>query len=136
VLDLGSGSGILAIAAAQLGASLAIGIDNDVEANPVGRRNAERNGVGESVDFFDGEAADLAPLLGPADLILSNILRTANTELLPTVAAALRPGGLAIFSGMEIAEAPEFRAALVPSRLEIRDEVVDSGWWAVAAVLP
>ena len=136
VLDLGSGSGILAIAAAKLGASLAVGIDNDIEANPVGRRNAERNGVGEWVDFFDGEAADLAPLLGPADLVLSNILRTGNTELLPAVSSVLRPGGLAIFSGMEEAEATEFRETLARTRLQLRDEVVDSGWWAVAAARP
>ena len=45
VLDLGSGSGILAIAAVKLGAARAVGIENDPEANPVARRNAERNGV-------------------------------------------------------------------------------------------
>src|SRR5262249_41493621 len=74
VLDLGSGSGILAIAAAKLGACRAIGIENDVEANPVARRNAERNAVPHLVEFLDGDAGDMAPLLGPADLLVSNIL--------------------------------------------------------------
>jgi ribosomal protein L11 methyltransferase len=133
VLDLGSGSGILAIAAARLGAARAVGIENDVDANPVARRNAERNGVARVVEFVEGDAGDLAPLLGPADLLLSNILRTVNTTLLPAIVAALEPGGLAVFSGMEEQEAADFRGALESVRLSPRDEVVDTGWWAVAA---
>ena len=136
VLDLGSGSGILAIAAAKLGAASAVGIENDAEANPVAWRNAERNGVTAAVDFLDGDAGDLAPLLGPADLLLSNILRLVNTALLPAIVAALRPGGLAIFSGMEELEAPLFRPVLETAGLAVRDEVTDTGWWAVAAARP
>jgi ribosomal protein L11 methyltransferase len=136
VLDLGSGSGILAIAAAKLGAASAVGIENDAEANPVAWRNAERNAVTAAVDFLEGDAGDLAPLLGPADLLLSNILRLVNTELLPAIVAALRPGGLAIFSGMEELEAPLFRPVLQTAGLNVRDEVTDTGWWAVAAARP
>ena len=136
VLDLGSGSGILAIAAVRLGAAGAVGIENDVEANPVARRNAERNGVAGAVQFIDGDAGDLAPLLGPADLLLSNILRLVNVSLLPAIMSALRPGGLAIFSGMEEAEAPLFTPALEIADFAVRDEVTDTGWWAVAAARP
>jgi len=136
VLDLGSGSGILAIAAAKLGAAGAVGIEHDPEATPVARRNAERNGVTGAVDFLEGDAGDLAPLLGPADLLLSNILRMVNTTLLPAIVAALRPGGLAVFSGMESGEATTFRAALASAGLRERDQVEDAGWWAVAAVRP
>lgn len=133
VLDLGSGSGILAIAAVKLGAARAIGIENDPEANPVAQRNAERNGVGDRVQILEGDAGVLAPLAGPADLILSNILRNANTLLLPAIAAALVPGGVAIFSGMEQSEAQEFRLALASAKYSIGQETVDAGWWAVAA---
>jgi ribosomal protein L11 methyltransferase len=133
VLDLGSGSGILAIAAAKLGAARAIGIETDPEANEVASRNAERNGVLGRVQFLDGDAGILAPLAGPAEVILSNILRTANTALLPTVSEALAPGGVAIFSGMEQDEAPEFLAALEAARFKPIHETVDAGWWAVAA---
>lgn len=136
VLDLGSGSGILAIAAVKLGAAGAVGIENDAEANPVAQRNAERNQVADTVRFLEGDAGDLAPLLGPADLILSNILRTVNRTLLPAIGAALRPGGLAIFSGMEAMEADEFRPVLADAGFAVRDEVLDSGWWAVAAGRP
>jgi ribosomal protein L11 methyltransferase len=132
VLDLGSGSGILAIAAIQLGARVAIGIENDPEANEVARRNAERNGVDRRVEFLDGDAAALAPLAGPADILLSNILRTVNTALLPSIVAALSRGGIAIFSGMEESEAALFRPPLAAAGLASIEEVVDTGWWAVA----
>jgi ribosomal protein L11 methyltransferase len=133
VLDFGSGSGILALAAVKLGAARAIGIDNDSEANVVARRNASRNGVADAVEFLDGDAGDLAPLLGPADLVLSNILRSANTALLPAILRALAPGGTAIFSGMEVAEAPLFLPALDAAGFVKLEERTDTGWWGVAA---
>ncbi len=136
VLDLGSGSGILTIAAAKLGAARAIGIDNDSEANVVALRNADRNAVRGRVEFLEGDATDLTCLLAPADLVLSNILRTVNVFLLPAIAAVLRPGGLGIFSGMEVVESALFRPALAAVGLVVRDEVEDAGWWAVAAARP
>ncbi len=133
VLDLGSGSGILALAAVKLGAARAIGIDDDPEANVVAARNASSNGVEGMVTFLDGDAGDLAALLGPADLVLSNILRSANTMLLPAIITALRPGGTAVFSGMEVAEAPLFLAALDSAGFAVIEERRDTGWWGVAA---
>ncbi len=133
VLDLGSGSGLLAIAAARLGASRAVGVDDDPEANRVAARNAARNGVSGLTDFIDGDARDLTPLLAPADLVLSNILRTVNATLLAAIAAALRPGGIAIFSGMEEAEADLFRPLLPDASFRLVAEARDTGWWAVAA---
>jgi ribosomal protein L11 methyltransferase len=133
VVDLGSGSGILAIAAVRLGAARAVGVEEDPEANLVAARNAERNGVAGATEFLEGDAGDLAPLLGPADLVLSNILRTVNTALLPAIRAALRPGGIAIFSGMEEAEAALFRPLLPEAGLGAVEETVDAGWWSVAA---
>jgi ribosomal protein L11 methyltransferase len=132
VLDLGSGSGILAIAASKLGATRATGIEIDPEANEVAVRNAARNKC-EHVEFIEGDATLLAPLAGPADLLLSNILRSVNTALLPVIARALRPGGIAIFSGMEQLEAEEFRRTLVGYGFHPIQEALDSGWWGVAA---
>jgi ribosomal protein L11 methyltransferase len=136
VIDLGSGSGILAIAAIKLGAARAIGIEIDPEANEVAARNAARNGVSDRVEFLEGDAATLAPLVGPADLLLSNILRAVNTALLPVIIRALHPGGSAIFSGMEQPEAEEFRQTLTDAGFRLVQETLDAGWWGVAAVLP
>jgi len=133
MLDFGSGSGILSIAAARLGAGRAIGIEVDDDALPVSAANAERNNVSDRVTFFHGDAADLAPLLAPANLVVSNILRLVNIALLPEIHAALDPGGIAIFSGMEELEAEEFRGALVAGGFAVRSETTDNGWWAVAA---
>jgi ribosomal protein L11 methyltransferase len=136
VIDLGSGSGILAIAAIKLGAARAIGIEIDPEANEVAARNAARNGVSDRVEFLEGDAATLAPLVGPADLLLSNILRAVNTALLPVIVRVLHPGGSAIFSGMEQPEAREFRQTLTDAGFRLVQETLDAGWWGVAAVLP
>jgi ribosomal protein L11 methyltransferase len=133
VLDLGTGSGILAIAAVKLGAARAIGVEQDPDANPVAARNAERNGVRARIELLEGDAGDLAPLLGPADLVLSNILRAVNTALLPAIGKALRPGGLAIFAGMEVVEAPLFVPPLEAAGFTVLDEQTDTGWWGVAA---
>ena len=133
VLDLGSGSGILAIAAVKLGAARAIGIETDPEANLVAHRNAARNGLSDTVQLLEGDAGVLAALAGPADLILSNILRTANTALLPAIVGALAPGGTVIFSGMEQSEASQFRQSLGTAGFRIVQETVDAVWWGVAA---
>ncbi len=73
----------------------------------------------------------MVPLLAPADVIVSNILRLINTALLPEVHAALRPGGIAIFSGMESAEADLFRPPLLEAGFRFVAELVDESWWAV-----
>ncbi len=133
VIDLGSGSGILSIAAVALGAARAIGIECDEEAIPVAERNAERNGVAGATRFLHGDAQILAPLAGPADLALSNILRTVNVTLLPAIREALVPAGLAIFAGMEQAEATAFAGPLEAAGFEPVEEWTDAGWWSVAA---
>jgi ribosomal protein L11 methyltransferase len=132
VLDLGSGSGILSLAAATLGAAKAIGIEIDADAIPVAQRNAERNGLANRVAFLEGAAAELAPLVGPAQMVVCNILLPANVALLPTVRESLAPGGIAIFSGMETSESAEFTAALTEQGFLAVDETLDEGW-AVAA---
>lgn len=131
VIDLGSGSGILAIAAVKLGASHATGIEIDDEADPVATANARRNGVEERVRFVTGDAAALAPLLGPVEIVISNILRSVNIALLPAIHSSLGPGGLAIFAGMELPERDRFLPALRDAAFEPVDEVVDDAWWGV-----
>jgi ribosomal protein L11 methyltransferase len=136
VIDLGSGSGILAIAAVKLGAKRAVGIEIDPQANEVARRNAARNSVGDRVDFLEGDAAALAVLVGPADLLVSNILRSVNTALLPVISKSLAPAGKAIFSGMEQPEAESFRSSLTEAGFILLQETLDAGWWGVAAQRP
>ncbi|HEY3935085.1 MAG TPA: 50S ribosomal protein L11 methyltransferase [Gemmatimonadales bacterium] len=132
VLDLGSGSGILAIGATVLGARSAIGIEIDELSIPIAEANAARNCGEAAVSFLTGDAAMLAELAGPAEVICSNILRTVNVTLLPAIARALAPGGTVIFAGMEEREAPLFEPVLGSHGFAIVDVAVDAAWWSVA----
>jgi ribosomal protein L11 methyltransferase len=132
VLDLGSGSGILAIAAAKLGAARAMAIEFDAEANVVAERNVERNGVGDRVVVLEGDAGELAQLGAPADIVLSNILRNVNVLLLPAIKGAMSSRGIAIFAGMEDTETVLFKPELDQAGLVVIDEVKDAGWWSCA----
>lgn len=136
MLDFGSGSGILAIAAARLGATLAVGIEVDDEANPIAEANALRNQVSDRVTFLHGDAGALHAIVSPVELVCSNILRTVNMILLPDIRAALCVGGIAIFSGMEEAEQALFAPVLEREGWQVIDEMRDAGWWAVAARRP
>ncbi len=135
VLDFGSGSGVLAIAAARLGAASAIGIEVDEDAIPIAEENAAKNDVAARVTFLLGDADDLGRLAGPADVICSNILRSVNVLLLPTLKASLAPGGVVIFAGMETPEAELFKPVLAREGWRVVDEAIDSNWWGVAAVV-
>lgn len=135
MLDLGSGSGILSICAARLGARRAIGIEVDADANVIARANVDRNGVADQVTILDGEAGVLAPLLGPAQVVASNILREVNISLLPSIRRALARDGVVIFSGMEQAERELFLPAMTDVGLRLEQEAIDDGWWAAAARL-
>ena len=132
VIDLGSGSGILAIAAAKLGAARAVGIEFDKEANVVAERNVERNGVGERVVILEGDAGEFALLGAPADIIVSNILRNVNVVLIPAIKGALASRGIAIFAGMEETEEVLFKPELEQAGMAVMDEARDAGWWSCA----
>ena len=96
VLDVGCGSGILAIAALKLGAVRAVGIDNDPQALVASRDNAQRNEVADRLSVFMPDAAPAAQY----DVVVANILASALDELAPVIAARVRPGGLLALSGI------------------------------------
>ena len=113
VLDLGSGSGILSIAAAKLGAGRVLALDNDQLAVDATRANAAANGVAHKIV---AEHGSLASVLGSArrfDLLLVNILARVIVELTEQgLGEVLRPGGRAIFSGIIDTQLDEVEAAL------------------------
>jgi ribosomal protein L11 methyltransferase len=101
VLDVGSGSGILAIAAARLGAAEVIAVEADADANLNAHENLALNGVEGQVRLEEGFAdAELIARLGTFDTILANILSSVIRPLLPAFRTALRPGGRLIVSGI------------------------------------
>jgi ribosomal protein L11 methyltransferase len=98
VLDVGSGTGILAIAAQHLGASSAVCVDIDPAAVETGRRNAELNGFPDRIAHIPGVLEDVP--MGPFDLVLANIYGDLLLDLAEGLVARTRPGTILLLSGM------------------------------------
>jgi ribosomal protein L11 methyltransferase len=97
VLDVGTGSGILAIAAARLGATKIVACDIDPEACRVARGNAEQNSVAASIEFTDRPLAEIS---GRYQIVLANILAEENIRLAGSLVARLDAGGWLVLSGI------------------------------------
>lgn len=97
VLDVGTGSGILAIAAAALGAQRVLACDIEEEACRTAAENARLNGVGERVEVTGRPLEDLE---GGFQVVLANILAEENIRLAPELVDRLAPGGALILSGI------------------------------------
>jgi ribosomal protein L11 methyltransferase len=129
VLDVGAGSGILAIAAACLGAREVLAVESDPLAIETLQENVERNGVSDQVCVVEA-AADAGWLVqhGPADGVVANIESGVLTPLLPGFAEALRPGGWLIISGILASEWPTMRAAAEDQGFTLTGEDADEEW--------
>ena len=112
-VDVGCGSGILAIAMARLWQRPVIGGDNDGEAVAVARENAVLNGVADLCRFVHAIGLHHDELQGraPYDLVVANILAGPLVELSDAFSAAIRPGGRALLSGLLIEQAEDIVAA-------------------------
>lgn len=133
VLDVGTGSAVLAIAAARLGARRVVAVDNDADALINARENIERNACGKEVTLE--HATVDAPWLqtrGSAyDLILANVLSGVLIPLLPAFRSALRPGGHAILAGILSGEAETVRSAARRAGFRVEAEDTEGEWWSV-----
>ncbi len=110
VLDVGAGSGILAIAAARLGAAEVVAIEADPLACEALRENIGANGVADRVRCIElqADAADIVGF-GPADGIVANIESGVLTLLMPGLSGALRSGGWLILSGVMTPDWPDIQ---------------------------
>jgi ribosomal protein L11 methyltransferase len=130
VLDVGTGSGLLAIAARKLGAGRVAANDVDPVAVEVARENALRNGAALEVT---GTPVDR--LAGTFDVVVANILANVLVELAPAIAARLAPGGTVLLAGILRPQEAEVRRAylalgLVPAPGGDRRE----GEWSLLAL--
>ena len=135
VIDVGAGSGILAIAAARLGAGSVRALDIDGEAVAVARENVQRNGVDEVVRVDVGSLPAGAAERS-VDLVVANISSPALVTLAPEVARALRPGGVLIGSGFIDANAAEVEAATSAAGLASLRIEADGEWRCIVARAP
>jgi len=126
VLDVGCGSGILALAALRLGAERAIGFDTDPLAVTATRENAERNGLAGRVTAVEGTLPATPRARYP--LVLANLVAAVLVELAPRLAAHLAPGGVLLASGIIEPRAGEVIDAMRESALLV-GERRDGGEW-------
>ena len=126
VLDIGTGSGILAIAALKLGAAAAEGVDIDPMCVRTAGENAARNGVEDRLTVLVGDLSDKAS--GVYDLITANIVAAAILSLAPHVPALLAPGAVFIASGIIDTRKEEVLAGLRTAGLEPFDVREKRGW--------
>lgn len=128
VLDVGCGSGVLAVVACRLGAASALAIDTDPAALTATRENATANGVADVVVV---ESTVLSDIDRTFDLVMANIGAQVLRELAAGLAGCVRPGGWLVLSGLLVAQADEVVAAF-PMFSEV-ERGVEEGW--VAPVL-
>lgn len=132
VLDVGTGTGILAMAAVLLGADEALGIDIDDEAVRVANENIAKNGLEGRISIMRGnlmDGIDYEP-----DIIVANLMADLVVMLSPAAAEQLRPGGLYITSGILDIKEETVKKAIEAAGFDIIEVLADGEWRAIAAV--
>ncbi len=133
VLDVGCGSGILAIAAIRLGAASALGVDTDPIAIEATLANARRNRLGRRIQARAGSI----PTGGrPFDVVVANLIAGVLVPLAPSLHAELCPGGSLVASGIFVDREAEVRTAFEAAGLEPTDRSVDGDWVALTCRRP
>jgi ribosomal protein L11 methyltransferase len=134
VADLGTGSAVLAIAAAKLGAARVAAIELDPDAIGNAEDNVARNDVADRVRVIEGDASVLLPLLAPVDVVLANLITPVILSLLRVIGRALAPHGASIVSGILQDDAPAVREALTAHGFLVTTDDLEEGWWSAAVV--
>ncbi len=130
VLDVGCGSGILAIAAGRLGAAEVLGIDTDPIAVEATVSNARRNRLARRLQARQGS---LPSGSGPFDLVLANLIASLLVALAGSLRDEVRPGGLLLASGIFVDREPEVRAAFEAVGLRVLERADEGEWVALVA---
>jgi ribosomal protein L11 methyltransferase len=134
VLDVGCGSGILALAAAKLGARSVLGLDIEEESVRATLENARINGVADKVESRLGSISNLQPPISNFQLTVANIIAPVIIRLLGEgLAQTLAPGGKLIVSGILQEQVTAVAAALTDSGLRILEQRHSGDWVAIVA---
>ncbi len=126
-LDLGTGTGLLAIAASKLGYRQVIAVDTDPLSIEAVQKNRELNHAA-NIEFFEGSIADVD---GKFDIIAANIISGVLVRLAPDIASCLSPTGKAILSGILAEQADEVIAACEQSGMTVRELFPDGKWVSI-----
>lgn len=132
LLDVGCGSGILAIAGMKLGAKRAVAVDIDALAVKVAGENAEINGVGGNIEFICGDLAER--VTGKYELITANIVADVIIRLTKNIMSYLKDDGIFVASGIIDSRENEVVEAVRACGLKVIKIAHDKGWVALTAV--
>ncbi len=129
VLDAGTGTGVLGIAALKLGAASAIGFDIDPWASVNATENALLNGVGDRFEVREG-GLDVVPETG-FDLVFANINRNVLLDLMPGFAEKLTPDGRLVLAGLLKTDREVMLASIEAAGLALDGEATENEWWSL-----
>jgi ribosomal protein L11 methyltransferase len=130
VLDVGIGSGILAIAAGLFGAGELVGVDPDLIALEASVANAHRNRLARRLDVRAGSVPTGSP---PFDVVLANLIASLLVALAPLLLEELQPGGTLLASGIFEDREPEVLEAFASVGLRVVDRSSEADWVALVA---
>ena len=128
VLDVGCGTGVLAIAAARTGSRTAVGTDIDPVSVRIARENAGLNESRARFVHASGLSHPAVRARRPYDLVFANILAQPLVVLAPAITAAVRPGGAVILSGLLRTQARRVRAAYLNQGLTLERTLKRDAW--------
>ncbi|MDO8682940.1 MAG: 50S ribosomal protein L11 methyltransferase [Armatimonadota bacterium] len=131
MLDVGTGSGILAIAAALLGALKVIGIDIDSIAVKAAIENVKTNGVEKIVEITEADSPTAVDI--SADLVTANIVASTIISMRESLCAALKPGGILIASGIIDERRSEVENAIQSAGMSLIETICEGEWVTVIA---
>jgi ribosomal protein L11 methyltransferase len=133
ILDLGTGSGILAIAAAELGAKMVVGLDIDEDAIWVARETADLQERPARVRYVLGSPDCLATV--GFDVVMCNMISANMLPLLPQLHVLLAPGGVAVLSGLLAIETSDITETLSSLGLEVTGGRVLGEWGSLVVTV-
>jgi ribosomal protein L11 methyltransferase len=131
LLDVGCGSGILAIAGVKLGAASALGVDTDPIAIEATTANARRNRIGRRVQAREGT---LPSGERPFDVVVANLIASLLVRLASDLAGEVAGGGTLLASGIFVDRETEVRDAFVAAGLRVTNRLAEGDWVALEAV--
>ena len=134
VIDIGTGTGILAIAAAHMGAKDVLATDLDPVAARVARENVKINGFEDVIRVRCGDLLEVVDACG--DVVIANIIADVITALARPVRDHIVPGGVFICSGISLERREDVRSALEEAGYDLLDDVAQGEWCAMAARKP
>jgi ribosomal protein L11 methyltransferase len=127
VTDVGTGSGVLAITAAKLGAARIEAIDSDPDAIENARENIERNGVADRVRAHVQDLTEPPP--APADVVTANLTGTLLARHVAALVRFVKPDGVLIVSGFNVEEREMVVSAFAPA-FAVSESGEEDDWWA------